>query len=126
MVNMLTCQQMINTLAAAVGIDFDKEATVVQLRALYDEVVANPPRTPVENMPGESVPDGEALDENMSDGKLEGENALDVPEVSASVGIGVDSRSSVDDLKAQEKHLDRMLAIARKKREMVELQRELN
>ena len=56
MANMLTRRQMINTLAAA-GIDLYKEAAFVQLPALYDEVIANPPRVPVEN-----VPDGDALD----------------------------------------------------------------
>lgn len=40
MANMLTRQQVIDALRAA-GVEFDDEATMTQLRPLYDQMIAN-------------------------------------------------------------------------------------
>ncbi|XP_036347460.1 uncharacterized protein LOC118756826 [Rhagoletis pomonella] len=108
MANLLTRQQVMDTIAAA-GIPFDKEATLVQLRGLYDDVIA-----------GRAVNRSEETD---ADAQLNVYN--NVPEIGENKLSEDGDRRERERMIEEEEYLDRMLAIARKKRELAELQQEI-
>ncbi|XP_031639447.1 uncharacterized protein LOC116351483 [Contarinia nasturtii] len=144
MANILTRAEVIRILTDA-GIEFDPDATMTTLRPIYDGLIANQmqnvqiQRENVQNAP--EIPDehgnvprnnddranfGEP-DEQQQQREIEQQRALQqqqMQQTQPDANVSVHNRLNLD-WNAEEAEIDRQLAIARKKRELMELQREL-
>lgn len=111
MANLLRKADMVHVLTEA-GVEFDPEATMVQLRPLYDEVVARN---------AQQQPDDPGPEENIVP-----EGQQNVQQQIGEQRQNVQQHDWAAQMQREEEELERQLTIPRKKLELVKLQRELN